>query len=83
MPPKINMYLPYAPAIPHIHIQETNPQTKTYTSTVKPGFVVHATSQCAESGAELQKRACLRGKFTTALFLLAKGWGKPKCLANK
>lgn len=48
-----------------------------------PGFVVHATSQRAESTAELQKRACLRGKFTIALFLLAKGWGKPKCLANK
>lgn len=62
MPPKINMYLPYAPAILHIHIQETNPQTKTHTSTVMPGFVVHATSQRAESRAELQNKSLSEGE---------------------
>lgn len=40
----------------------------------------HPSVQKAEQS--YRTRACLRGKFTTAL-LLAKGWGKHKCLANK
>lgn len=53
-------------------------------STVIPGFVVYAYIPASRKQSKvIEQDLVWEGKFITAIFLLAKRWGKPKCLANK